>query len=221
MEICPRIFCMGVDIERFQSGQRTRLRRELPENEFLILFVGRLVEDKGLTDLLTAMTLLPENLYGKTILWVVGDGHYRTRIEQEAETRGMRNKVRFWGPLSNELLPNFYAAADLLVVPSEATEGLGVVLLEAFAARLCVVATRVGGVSEVVEHGSTGVLVEPRNPQQLSLAIENLLRDGSRRAELAENGFAKARKYYDWEKIAATFEDLYRNLIKNKNGGDN
>jgi len=153
----PRILPMGVDVNHFQGGQRTRLRQSLPEDELLLLFVGRLVKEKGLDDLLEALALLHPDLRGHTSLWVVGDGQERSRLERYAQALGINGKVRFWGFISNDLLPNFYAAADLFVFPSMKTEsqgaeGQGVVLLEAFAARLCVVATRAGGVREVVGH---------------------------------------------------------------------
>jgi len=149
---------------------------------------------------------------------VIGDGEHRTRLEEYAKNLGVSQKTRFWGRISNHLLPDFYAAADLFVAPSvEAqsgdTEGQGVVFLEAFATRLCVVTTRVGGISEVVQDGYTGVLVEPRNPQQLATTMEKLLGNERLRAELAENAFAKVKKYYDWDKIAKDFEDFYRAVV--------
>lgn len=215
----PHIIPMGVNVKHFQGGQRTALRGELPEGKLLVLFVGRLVENKGVDDLLRAFSLLPPELQAKTTLWVVGDGESRTRLQRYAETLGIGDKVRFWGQISNQRLPDFYAAGDLFVAPSiEAssgdTEGQGVVFLEAFAARLCVIATRVGGISEVVEDGCTGILVEPRNPQQLAIATETLLGNERLRSQLAENAFAKVKKYYDWQKIAVDFENLYRDKIK-------
>lgn len=217
----PYIIPMGVDVQRFHSGHRKPLRRKLPEDELLVLFVGRLVEKKGVDDLLRAFSLLPAALRAKTTLWVVGDGEQRPWLQQYTEDLGISSKVYFWGQTSNDLLPDFYAAADLFVapsveIPSGDTEGQGVVLLEAFAARLCVVATRVGGISEVVEDGYTGMLVEAHNPQQLAATIEKLLSDSNLRKGLAENAHAKVKKDYEWEKIAIAFESLYRDLIHTK-----
>ncbi len=214
----PHIIPMGVNVKHFQSGLRPAARRELPEDELLILFVGRLVEKKGVEDLLTAFSLLPPELRHRTSLWVVGDGEYRIRLQQQADTLGISQKTRFWGRISNHLLPDFYAAGDLLVVPSiEAasgdTEGQGVVILEAFAARLCVLATRVGGINDVVDDGDTGVMVEAREPKHLAEAMVKLLYDGGRRHMLANNAFAKVNRCYDWEKIAHEFENLYRAVL--------
>jgi glycosyltransferase involved in cell wall biosynthesis len=116
--------------------------------------------------------------------------------------------------MSNSLLPDFYAVADLLAVPSIETEsgdteGQGVVLLEAFAAKTCVVATRVGGIGEMVQHGLTGVLATPHNPKHLARAIESLLSDESLRVKLAKNAFIQVQ-HFDWEQVAARFEELYR-----------
>ena len=215
----PHIIPMGVDVDRFSSGERTTLRRQLPENEFLVLFIGRLVEKKGGHDLLHAFSLLSPSLRTRTTLWVVGDGENYSRLHKQAEDLGIIYKVHFWGEISNHLLPDFYAAADLFVAPSiEAawgdTEGQGVVLLEAFAARLCVIATRVGGIGEVVANGSTGVLIEPHNFLELAAAMESLLGNQRLRARLAENAFAKVKKHYSWQKIARDFEDLYRKITQ-------
>jgi len=214
----PHIIPMGVDVDRFSRGQRASLRHELPENELLILFVGRLVESKGIHDLLKAFSLISPEMHARTTLWIVGDGEYRPRLEQDAKALGIGDKTRFWGQVSNHLLPNFYAAADLFVLPSvEAaggdSEGQGVVLLEAFAARACVVATRVGGITEVVEDGHRGVLVESRRPEQLAAAIEKLLNNEELRLQLAENAFDQVKRHYDWRKIAQDFEELYWNSI--------
>lgn len=213
----PYIIPMGVDVEYFGKGCRSTLRSELPGEELLVLFVGRLVEKKGVDDLLAAFSLLSAELRARTTLWVVGEGESHGNLRQCAEGLGIIGKVRFWGHITNYRLPDFYAAADLFVVPSiEATsgdtEGQGVVLLEAFAARLCVLATSTGGIPEVVDNGYTGILVEPRNPQQLSVAMEKLLRDRQLREKLANNAFARV-KNYDWEKIAEELEGVYRAIL--------
>lgn len=216
----PHIVPMGVDVTRFQSGQRTKLRQGLPENGLVLLFVGRLVEQKGADNLLEAFTLLPPALRARTSLWIVGDGQDRGRLEQQAQTLGIDGKVRFWGHISNDLLPDFYAAADLFVVPSGSVEGQGVVLTEAFAARVCVLATRAGGIEEVLEDGITGVLVPPRQPQQLAHAIADLLSDRALRKRLAENALARVNRLYDIEKTAKEFELLYQAVISGREGRD-
>jgi glycosyltransferase involved in cell wall biosynthesis len=210
---------MGVDVAVFARGKRADLRKELPAQGLLLLFVGRLVEKKGCCDLLHAMSLLPLSLRDRTTLWIVGDGDQREALEKTASDLGLDQAVRFWGALSNQSLPDFYAAADLFVAPSiEAdsgdTEGQGVVLLEAFASRACVLTTRVGGIDTVVKSSVTGMLVPPNRPRELAQAIETLLSDPGLRAKLVERAFEEVRARYDWKEIAAEFETLYRNLIR-------
>jgi glycosyltransferase involved in cell wall biosynthesis len=208
---------MGVDTELFAGGDPVGLRKQLPEREFLLLFVGRLVDKKGCGGLLEALTLLPPALRNRTTLWVVGDGDQRSQLEQTTNNLGLAEKVRFWGAISNQRLPQFYAAADLFVAPSiEAgsgdTEGQGVVILEAFAGRACVLTTRVGGIEAVVRDNVTGALLPPNRPRDLALTIEKLLNDPDLRARLVENAFREVKERYDWKRIAGEFESLYRTL---------
>ena len=212
--IKPHIIPMGVDVERFRKGERGRLRSGLNKDDLVILFVGRVVRGKGVEFLLDALSLLPSSLRPKIRLWVVGEGQDADRLQQRTHGASGTLKVRFWGALRNELLPDFYAAADLLVVPASDTEGQGVVLAEAFAARLCLLATRAGGIEEVVEDGVTGMLVQPGDSQALARAIAKLLTDPELRRKLADNGFLRARNDYAWEIVAARFEDLYRGVVE-------
>jgi glycosyltransferase involved in cell wall biosynthesis len=211
----PQIIPMGVDIERFASGNRNRLREGLGPDENVVLFVGRLVEKKGVDDLIQAFSLLPTSMQAKTRLWIVGSGEQETALRAQGAHLGISEKITLWGKISNNELPDFYAAADLFVGPSVMatsgdTEGQGVVFLEAFAARLCVLATRIGGISEVVESGKTGLLVEPRNPEMLANGIAKLLNNTNLRARLASNAFEKVVAEYDWNNIAGSFEEIYR-----------
>lgn len=217
----PHIIPMGVDIELFSMGDPTTLRRKLPADRRVVLFVGRLVEKKGCYYLLDAFSRLPSTVRAQTSLWIIGDGEERSQLEQYANTLGLSGNIRFWGVIRNDLLPDFYAAADLFVAPSiEAesgdTEGQGVVFLEAFAAQTCVLATRVGGIGEVVADGITGVLVEPRNPNGLASAIEKLLRDEALRRRLAANALASVKQRYDWKHIGEEFEKLYREVCRSQ-----
>lgn len=214
----PQIIPMGVDINRFASGNRNRLREGLRPDENVVLFVGRLVEKKGVDDLIEAFSLLPSGIQARTRLWIVGSGEQQKMVQTLASQLGVAGEIKFWGKIANDRLPDFYAAADLFVGPSVVaesgdTEGQGVVFLEAFAAQLCVLATKTGGITEVIEDGHTGVLVEPRNAKQLASAMEKLLNKEQLRAILAANAHEKVVELYNWEKIAMDFEQLYRSLL--------
>jgi glycosyltransferase involved in cell wall biosynthesis len=214
----PRTIPMGVDIARFSGGNPELARSELPENEHLVLFVGRLIQNKGCDDLLRAISLLSLSSQSRTTLWIVGAGDQRTSLEQTARDLGIQEKVRFSGTVSHQQLPDFYAAADIVAIPSRLgssgeMEGQGVVALEAFAARACVVATRIGGIISMVRDQSTGLLVEPGDPQALAMAIEQLLNEPELRQRLTDRAFAEVRNQYGWARIAFEFDRLYHEVL--------
>ena len=213
----PRIIPMGVDIALFSSGNRDALRRELPEGESLVLFVGRLIENKGCLDLIKAICRLSEQTRAHTTLWIVGDGDQREQLAYAAQHLAL-TKVRFFGFVDHKRLVEFYAAADLVVVPSKLgsageTEGQAVVVLEAFAARRCVIATAIGGIPSMVRDHYTGLLVEPDNPPALSKAVEELLNDPALRHRIAEAAFAEACRRYSWTQVAVEFKTLYNEIL--------
>ena len=213
----PYVIPMGVDVDRFASGNRNRLRADLNPDEKIVLFIGRLVEKKGVDDLIRAFSMLPAHLSEKTRLWIVGDGELRPDLEALVGQLGVAEHTKFWGRIANNQLSDYYAAGDIFVGPSVVaesgdTEGQGVVFIEAFAARLCVLATRTGGISEVIEDGTTGVLVEPSNPPLLAQAMVALLCNKELTTRLTANAFAEVQKKYQWAKIASEFECVYRRI---------
>lgn len=214
----PYIIPIGVDVKRFASGRRDAYRQDMPAKNLVVLFVGRLVEKKGVDDLITAFSTLPEQLAAITWLWIVGGGDEESNLRGLANRLGVSGRVRFWGMVPNADLPDIYAAADVFAGPSVVaasgdTEGQGVVFLEAFAARLCVLAAASGGIAEVVDDGITGILVPPRDPARLAAIMETLLTNRELREKLAENAFRKVTETYAWKKIASRFESLYRSVL--------
>ncbi len=209
------IIPMGVDFDHFSGGDPTDLI-PLKDGQPLILFVGRLVEKKGVGDLLDAFARLVPALACR--LWIIGDGEQRPALEAQARRLGLGDKVRFWGRRPHHELPAFYAAADLFAAPSVTdrrgdTEGQGVVFLEAMASATAVIATRTGGIEEVIEDGRHGLLVEPGDPDALAAAMTRLLRDENLRHRLARQGQRQARGYA-WPVIGRRFAELYRQLAE-------
>jgi glycosyltransferase involved in cell wall biosynthesis len=209
---------MGVDASLFASGNRTELRGELDSEVLLILFVGRLVEKKGVRHLIEAAAHLINQRSIELQLWIVGDGECSTRLKELAACLEIEAHVRFFGAVPNNSLPDYYAAADLFVAPSVVdqsgdTEGQGVVIIEAMAAGVAVVASRVGGISGVIDDGSTGILCEPESSMALSNAIEELVVSG-RSASFADRAREKIEREYDWSVVARRFSQLYRRILR-------
>jgi glycosyltransferase involved in cell wall biosynthesis len=168
-------------------GVALALRRSLgiSDKQRVVLAAGRLSREKGHVDLVAAFGHLAQQQPGTSIcLLLVGEGPERRRIEALTKSLDGNHRVLLPGHVPN--LRAYYAMADLMVLPSH-SEGSPNVLLEAMAAGLPIVATRVGGVPEIVCHGQTAILVEPRKPRALAHGIGMLLSDRSLAKQLGAN----------------------------------
>jgi len=160
-----------------------------------LIFVGRVVEQKGLVDLFEAMTgLIPE--HPDLALTVVGDGPDRRALERRAQDIGLGSRVDFLGSKSQAEVAELLAGADVFVLPSYA-EGVPVVAMEALGCGIPVVASFVGGMAELVEDGVTGFLVAPGDAEQLADRIDRLVADPELRNRLGAAGRAKVAAEFD------------------------
>jgi glycosyltransferase involved in cell wall biosynthesis len=166
--------------------------------------VGRLVPVKGQALLVEALAALGEDWE----LDLVGDGPSRPALAAEVVRRGLGDRVRLWGPLGQDAVRTRYRAADAFCLPSFA-EGVPVVLMEAMAMRLPVVATRVAGIPELVSHGETGLLVAPGSATELVGALERLAGDGDLRARLGEAARSRVARDYDLARNVAALRDVF------------
>lgn len=177
-----------------------------------ILFAGRLIERKGVEYLLRATPAILERM--PVHVHIVGPGPIREQLERVAAELGIAEHVTFHGLVSNEILSDLYAQADVFVLPAVVdkrgdTEGLGVVLVEAMTHRTPVVASNVGGIVDVIKHEETGLLVNERAPAELADAIVRILSDGPLRDSIVERGLAHVRNYLDWKVITDRLMSVY------------
>ncbi len=173
-------------------------------NKVIILTVGRLHPRKGQSHILNALEHLPEDLHDRVEYWMIGrggKGNYEARLREMADRS--RVAVTFHGMIDNDDLETFYQRADIFAMTSinhdNSVEGFGQVYLEAAAFGLPVVAHDVGGVSEAVCDGKTGILVKPHDRDGLTEAFERLIRNSDLRRSLGENGrvWAHERSWRD------------------------
>lgn len=149
-----------------------------------ILYVGRLERTKGIDFLIRGMKLLDRECH----LDIIGVGRMRKKLEQLAYNLQLSNRVRFWGWIPNTELKEYYRKAQVFVLPSIWPEPLGIVILEAMANSVPVVASGVGGIKEMVKEGKTGFLVKPKDARELAHKIKNLLDNSELRKKCGENG---------------------------------
>ena len=196
----------GVPLPEDEPGIRAE-----PSGPPRILFVGRLVARKGVDRLLDALATIADRQWR---LEIVGFGPERDPLERRAADLGLSDRVAFLGRVSSEALVAAYRRAACFVLPATLderadTEGLGVVLLEAMSYGVPVVATRMGGIVDIVEDGRTGVLVEDE-PAELARAIASILDDPERARALGNAGRESVRERFGWDSIVDRLDAVYR-----------
>ena len=212
----------GVDLERFQPLAKPVAREAvcIPLHHKNILFVGRIEPLKGIDTLLRAMALIrkrrPEAVENVCVSIIGGDpwsddpGDEMARLQALREELDVHDLVTFLGSKDQELLPYYYSAAEMVVMPSH-YESFGLVALEAMATGTPVIASEVGGLAFLVKDGETGFHVPSRDPEALADKIYSLLTDDGCRKELGKNALIYARQY-DWAKIGRRIVHLYESV---------
>jgi D-inositol-3-phosphate glycosyltransferase len=200
----------GVDTSVFwPAGAVTR--RRMPGR---LLVLARLVERKGIDTAIAALGLLP----GTEL--VVAGGPHRGALAEDAEfrrlrdvalARGVADRVIFTGAVARPQVPALIRSADM-VVCTPWYEPFGIAALEAMACGVPVVASAVGGLTDSIVHGTTGLLVPSRDPAALAAAARALLAEPAMRAAYGEAGARRARRWYSWPRVAAQTENVYRRL---------
>lgn len=177
-----------------------------------LLCLGRLAEEKGFDLALDAFVLLRDS-FPHTRLIIAGDGPARPTLEQQAAKLGLTEFVQFVGWVTPDRVPALMNRATVVVMPSR-HEGFGLVALEAALMARPIVATRVGGLPEVVVHQQTGLLVEQDNSKALVEAISALLADPNMAAQIGQAGCHRAQQLFRWECCVDAYTALYQRLTK-------
>lgn len=218
--LCRRIMVVhnGIDHSLFlkTSGETIRARLGLDSNRMILMYSGQITDIKGLHILIQAFSRIHQT-FENAVLVVVGSskvwaGGWRMKenefYEKEMQRQSVGLPVFFVGKLPSSEMPNYYAAADIVVVPSIIPEAFPLTNLEAMASGKPVIASNVGGIPEVVFDGENGFLVPSRNAQRLEDAISHLLRErklresfGKRGQEIVRKSFTKDRMLNDYIRI--------------------
>ena len=204
----------GVNTQVYENvqGQDCRTFRgkfALPE-EKLVLFVGRLVYEKGAHVLINAIPKIIAGINAKFV--IVGSGYMRDQLLNIVKSMGLEHKVLFAGFVDDETLLRLQSCADVSVVPS-LFEPFGIVALEAMAAKSAVVVSDTGGLAEIVDHDVTGVKVYPNNPESLAWGVTKVLTNKTYRNMLRQNAYKEIREKYDWEQIAEQTSQIYESVL--------
>jgi glycosyltransferase involved in cell wall biosynthesis len=204
----------GVNTRVYESSETEdfelfRAKFALPE-EKIVLYVGRLVYEKGIHVLVNAVPKVLEKVNAKFI--IVGSGYMKEQLLDIVRSMKLEHKVLFMGFVDDETLLRLQKCADVSVVPS-LFEPFGIVALEAMAAKSPVVASDTGGLSEIIDHDATGFKAYPNNPDSLAWGITKILLDENYKKYIKGNAYRKVQEKYDWQKIAQQTKQVYKDVL--------
>ncbi|HPM42756.1 MAG TPA: glycosyltransferase family 4 protein [Candidatus Omnitrophota bacterium] len=217
-----RLIYSGVDCDRFMrkysADEIAIIKNGLGlRKRFVVGTIGRLSPVKGHAHFLEALASISSKRSDVEGL-IVGDGPEREALQKQAESLGIKGKVKFIS--SNVDTPDFLAIMDVFVFPS-LKEGLGIALLEALASGRASVSSDTGGISDIVENGSTGVLVKVADHTAMAKAVSDLLDDPARREMLGSRGRDLVRERFTLSRMAREVAGLYEEVIDQKVVYDN
>ncbi|MCW3979870.1 MAG: glycosyltransferase family 4 protein [Candidatus Bathyarchaeota archaeon] len=208
------VIANGIELEKYSVDvDRWAVRRRfgVGDHEKLVLFVGRLVPQKGIEYLIRAVPRISRRFPEAKFL-IVGEGWMRSHLEWLADQSGERWRINFTGFIPDQDLTALTKSADVMVVPS-VYEPFGIVALEGMAAGIPVVASQVGGLAEVIEHDRTGVYIHSRNPESIGWGVDRVLSDPGYRDWLVKNANETVRTKFSWEAVAKHTTEVYKRVL--------
>jgi len=205
IEIIPN----GVDDKLFTPNwDKEEIKAEFGIEDRVVLYVSRMSYRKGPHVLLNAFSEIED-----ATLVMVGSGEMLPFLRAQAKFLRIGDRVKFLGYVDGKMLPKIFGMADIFVLPSITAEAFGIVILEAMASGLPVIATDVGGIPEIIKESESGLLVPPGNELELRKAIQKLLLDDNLREWFGSNGRKAVEERYSWDKVAERIEKTYEEIL--------
>ena len=204
----------GIDINNFEIRKvHARQKLGIDKNKKIITFVGSLRPIKGVEYLIKAIHLLKDEYdhYNDLEVLIIGNGNQRQYLEELTIELNIDHSIDFIGEIPNQMIPIYLAASDIFILPS-LSEGFGIVLIEAMASGLPIIATNVTGIIETIENKKNGLLVEPKKPDEIAAKIIILMEDENLYKKIVVNNKNKAKEY-TWTNIVNKYEEVYDEIL--------
>ncbi len=202
----------GVDLKLFPKDRKTKIINQKYHlaGKKLVIFVGRIDKEKGIEYLIKAAEEIKAEIY------ILGSGEYKNELINLVKKLNLKNVhfVAYFGEESLEELREFYQRANVVVVPSTIKEALGLVILEAMAAKTPVVASNIGGIPNIVKDGKTGFLVKPRSSAEIAEKVNKILDNEKLGSIMGENSRRFIEEKFTWEKAAKSILDNFNRCLK-------
>ena len=198
---------MGVDLQNRFIPTNSR------DTTGLLLFVGRLIKNKGIAYLIEALPLILEK-HPHAILRIVGEGKEKEQIKRRILELNLKKSIEFVGPVENDSLPKLYRSSDVVVFPSIFAEGFGLVLVEALGCECATVVTDLPAMRDIIHDGKSALVVRQRDVEQLAQKVILLLEDSKLRQSLGKQGREDVLKRFDWDIVTKQYATLIHSSLK-------
>jgi len=214
-----KISPMGVDENIFSPDKYDEnIKKKYNITGQLLLFVGRLVEKKGIKYAISAMSIVFKK-YPNAKFVIIGEGSLKNDLKKQVKKLNLENNIIFAGGISNCELPKYYVSADILLGPSITakngdSEGFGLIFVEALLCKCSVIASDLETISDIIKNEKTGVQVDVKNTELFAGKIIELIENENKRNKLAENGYEFVKKRFTWDISTEKYYKLFNNLIE-------
>lgn len=210
-KIAPKINCeviyRGVELEEIESVRPDLEIKNKYSDSIIITYAGRLIDGKGVSDLITAAKDAGENFN----IFIIGDGSQRENLEKLSNDLKIEEHVIFFGHKNHSDTIALIKISDVIVNPSY-TEGLPTTVVEAALCQKAIIATNVGGTPEIISGNNDGFLIEPKDIGLLKEKLEILIKDKNLREEFGKNAFEKARDKFNWDNSIEQYLKIFKNF---------
>lgn len=213
---CPKKPCSviyrGVEVEKILAVKEDENLHQKYAGKIIIGYLGRLIDGKGVQDLLRSINILNNpNL----VCFIIGAGQYRDKLEKLAQELNIKNQIVFFGHQNIDAAIAILKTADIVINPSY-TEGLPTSVIEAALCQKPIIATNVGGTNEIITDKASGILVEPKQPKKLAEEIIKLIANPGLRKSIGEKASEEVKNKFSWEKSIERYEEIFSKLLEIK-----
>ena len=214
VKLAPKARCQliyrGFDHKIIDAVKSNQTLKEKNKDSFLVIYIGRLISGKGVADLIRAMGILKNR---KVKCLIIGDGPEKMSLESLAAELGIEENVIFLGYKEHRETLALLKSADVFVNPSY-TEGLPTTVIEAALCKIPIIATNVGGTSEIISDQKNGFLIRPKDPQIMAEKINYLLNHAEIRKQLGEKACKSVKVKFSWDNSIAEFTKIFNELYE-------
>lgn len=205
----------GVDLSVFTREIGIEVKEEIrnklgkKDGDVFLVTWSRLTHKNAVDDIISSLVTLPSNIY----LIIMGKGEEGKKLQKQVDSLGLNQRVKFLGFVPHKEIPDYLSACDIFIRPSR-SEGFGNSFIEAMAAKLPVIATPVGGITDFIDDNETGIFCAPNNPQSIANSVNLILTNHSIKENILNNAYHRVVDRYSWETVSTKMKEVFDKVSK-------